>query len=524
MVKLDRFDIEFNNAESAYFAGQEISGKVIIENSEPKKVNEILLELMGRARTYWTKHSGKSRKHWSQAEPYFCEQFNTCYTHKFITFEDGKEERILPEGHHEVPFSYTLPKTLPSSFEGEFGYVRYTCRAICERPWDFDIVSKRAFTVVGIEDINEDSKSLEPASACECNSSIRFCCRKQGSISAELSLDRTGFTPGEVICVNGKIHNDSQRTLKSSCLRLKQHVIYRAKTFSGSEHMKTSNKIVVKKEKGEIAPLSVFEWDREKIILPSVPPRAKTFSGSEHMKTSNKVVVKKEKGEIAPLSVFEWDREKIILPSVPPRLSKCKIIEITYSLELQTSNKIVVKKEKGEIAPLSVFEWDREKIILPSVPPRLSKCKIIEITYSLELQAENAVTAALPIHVGTIPLLSEVMARAKFSRAESNSHTSKQTDTPENESESVVHVTVTDERGQTINEPDVDDLSPETEALISSRKRVRMPSSILSELYPTLPSPYYKESHFGQVDITEDKESVQFGEKKFAPKYPFYTD
>lgn len=30
------------------------------------------------------------------------------------------------------------------------------------------------------------------------------------------------------------------------------------------------------------------------------------------------------------------------------------------------------------------------------------------------------------------------------------------------------------------------------EALINSKKRVRMPSSILSELYPTLPSPYYK--------------------------------
>lgn len=30
----------------------------MIETSEPKKVNEILLELKGRAKTYWTKHSG----------------------------------------------------------------------------------------------------------------------------------------------------------------------------------------------------------------------------------------------------------------------------------------------------------------------------------------------------------------------------------------------------------------------------------------------------------------------------------
>ncbi|KAK6047857.1 arrestin domain protein, partial [Cooperia oncophora] len=39
-----------------------------------------------------------------------------------------RQERVLPAGEHEIPFSYTLPKSLPSSFEGEFGHIRYTCR------------------------------------------------------------------------------------------------------------------------------------------------------------------------------------------------------------------------------------------------------------------------------------------------------------------------------------------------------------------------------------------------------------
>lgn len=38
MVKLARFDIEFNNAESAYFAGQEVSGKVIFSTIFPLKI------------------------------------------------------------------------------------------------------------------------------------------------------------------------------------------------------------------------------------------------------------------------------------------------------------------------------------------------------------------------------------------------------------------------------------------------------------------------------------------------------
>ncbi|VDD88179.1 unnamed protein product [Enterobius vermicularis] len=370
-----------------------------------------------------TEVSGKSRKHYSRGEPYFCEQFNTCYTHKFTAkTASGKEERILPEGRHEVPFSYTLSKSLPSSFEGEFGYIRYTCKAICERPWDFDIVSKRAFTVIGIEDINEDPKLLQPCTVSVSNSPVRFCCLKEGSVSAELSLNRTGFTPGEFFLVNAKIKNDSQKTLRSSCLRLKQNVTYRAKTFAGYENVKLSSKTVV-------------------------------------------------------------------------------------------------KAERGEIAPHSSYSWNNEKIVIPSIPPRLSSCKIIEIAYTLELDVDDVVTAVIPIHIGTIPFLSDVLARLRNNRSDADNGTDVEPD-----HEAPVQVTVTDAAGHVMNDSNMDRLSPEAEANYAKRKRVRIPSSILSELYPSLPSPYYKESHFGKVDILDDRENVQYGEKNFAPKYPFYTD
>lgn len=68
------------------------------------------------------------------------------------------QERIVPVGVHLIPFSYTLPKSLPTSFEGEYGFIRFTCRAIAEIPWSSDIISYSAFTVVGIEDINCDTE------------------------------------------------------------------------------------------------------------------------------------------------------------------------------------------------------------------------------------------------------------------------------------------------------------------------------------------------------------------------------
>ncbi|GMT20091.1 hypothetical protein PFISCL1PPCAC_11388, partial [Pristionchus fissidentatus] len=422
-MKLERFEIVLDNSENAYFAGQEVTGKIIIEAPEPKKINEILLELKGRCRTSWTKHSGKSRKHCNSSEPYFLEQLNTMYTHKF-TEDDGKD-RILPSGLHEIPFSYTLPKSLPSSFEGDHGFVRYTCRAICERPWDFDIVSRTAFTVVGIEDINSDPVLCEPTSMAESNQTVAALCWKaSGSVQAELSLSKSGYTAGELIEAVAKVQNNSNKGRKV-CLKLTQHAIYKAKTFAGHEQTKITKKQIVRKELGEVSAHSSFD------------------------------------------------------------------------------------------API-------ERLRLPALPPRLGRCKSILISYTVDLEVEATVTVCIPITIGTIPLLADLLTHSKQSVVKNGITNGPPHKLSMLGDDSIVQVTITDEDGQTHTEDDA--MSNELDALLSARKRVRMPSSILSELYPTMPSPYYRESYFGAVDISDEKESVQFGESQFAPKYPFYTD
>lgn len=132
-MKIERFDVIFDQEDDpespVYFAGEEMRGRIALVLKEEMKINEILLEFKGGARTYWTKHSGKSRRHFRQSEPYFCEQFNTRYTHAY-----GKnQERVVPAGTHEIPFSFKLSKTLPSSFEGEYGFVRYALKKITKK-------------------------------------------------------------------------------------------------------------------------------------------------------------------------------------------------------------------------------------------------------------------------------------------------------------------------------------------------------------------------------------------------------
>jgi len=69
----------------------------------------------------------------------------------------GGESIQLPGGNHRLPFTFTLPANVPSSFEGEVGSVRYTAEATMERPWKFNHTTRSAFTVISIVDLNMES-------------------------------------------------------------------------------------------------------------------------------------------------------------------------------------------------------------------------------------------------------------------------------------------------------------------------------------------------------------------------------
>uniref|UniRef100_A0A1I8BYM8 Arrestin_C domain-containing protein n=1 Tax=Meloidogyne hapla TaxID=6305 RepID=A0A1I8BYM8_MELHA len=144
------------------------------------------------------------------------------------------------------------------------------------------------------------------------------------------------------------------------------------------------------------------------------------------------------------------------------------------------------------------FRWQDKPILVPSVPPRMvTKCKLIDVSYCLELQSNSPkFTISLPIVIGTIPILPGILKNIK-----NNNGIIQRSD---QNNKDFVHVTVTDETGKILGKngkteenaenDDEDRMDPETEQLRKeiAKKRVRMPSSVLSELYPALASPYYK--------------------------------
>lgn len=120
----------------------------------------IVIKFLGEAHTSWnitenrTDNEGKTHEEVTNLtghEEYFQIQY-------YLLGGKNAEPVELPAGKHSYPFTCALPPTLPSSFEGEFGHVRYTVKVTLDRPWKFDQDTKMAFTVISPVDLNLNPK------------------------------------------------------------------------------------------------------------------------------------------------------------------------------------------------------------------------------------------------------------------------------------------------------------------------------------------------------------------------------
>lgn len=257
--------------------------------------------------------------------------------------------------------------------------MRFTCTATLEVPLSLDVVCRRAFSVVGIEDLNDNKDAWEPVHLDDQDFEVRSCCAQRGIITLSLHLAKRGFVPGENLQFNASVVNGTDRSLKSSTVRLRQHISYRAKEFSGHE------------------------------------------------------AVKQETFEIA-------------------------------------------KKHRGAIAPGAKEVWANEGILIPSVPPKLARCKFIDVSYTLELEADPGLNLVTPIIIGNVPLMASI-----------------------------------DEMQNSLSP------SGESQKTSESQASANGPSST------TIPEPEYEESLCGKVDIREGKnERIAHGEHSFCPRYPCY--
>ncbi|XP_032663974.1 arrestin domain-containing protein 17 isoform X2 [Odontomachus brunneus] len=174
----------------------------------------------------------------------------------------------IQSGEHKFPFTCSLPNHLPSSFESDFGHVRYIVKATLDRPWKFDQDVKSPFTIISPLDLNQEPRAAEPVQA---EMSKTFCCLCCGSppLTVNFSLPVRGYVPGQSMPIKINVENQSSIVVNTIKLVLSKVVTFRATTPHSDS--RTEEIVVTEVSKGPVEGGGSADYE-QRLDIPALPP------------------------------------------------------------------------------------------------------------------------------------------------------------------------------------------------------------------------------------------------------------
>ncbi|KAM4709174.1 arrestin domain-containing protein 2 isoform 1-T1 [Discoglossus pictus] len=264
--KVKKFVIVFDSPEldtpPVFSSGDFVTGKVQLELVADAKVESVKLHAGGYAKVHWTEsRSAGSSTAYTQNYSDEVEYVNLKET---LLQTDNGTLTVLPAGRHEFPFTFQLPETLVTSFEGKHGNVRYWVKAKLHRPWSTVKKTKKEFTVIEPIDINTPDLLAPQAGTKEKTAHAWYC--NLGQVSVTAKIDRKGYTPGEVIPIFAEIDNCTSRTV------MPKAAIIQSQTFIARGTMKQKKAVVATLAGDSVLPGKRESWHGRALKIPPLGP------------------------------------------------------------------------------------------------------------------------------------------------------------------------------------------------------------------------------------------------------------
>ncbi|XP_029175799.1 arrestin domain-containing protein 17-like [Nylanderia fulva] len=278
MPSLRTFRIEFDRPGATFAPGEIVTGNVIVDLAREKSIRALKLSIKGEANVSWERrrstkdsqgHNHTHVDHFRANEQYF------HLTYYLFGSTTGNGEIRMPEGFHKYPFNFTLPYNIPCSFEHKHGHIRYTTKAVIDRPWRFDHECKIAFTVVSSYDLNMFSQQCLGVDDEAAESFCCFCCFNMGSMKTRIRIPVTGFVPGQSIETTINLENTSRVNVNRICVKLERSLEFHARSPYNTTK---TDKAVIKTEK-TAGPFGQISEIVSRLQIPPIPPSQLEYCG-----------------------------------------------------------------------------------------------------------------------------------------------------------------------------------------------------------------------------------------------------
>lgn len=139
--------------------------------------------------------------------------------------QSSTETIEMSAGVTSYNFACMLPPNIPSSVEGKYGNIRYSCKVVLDRPWKTDKEFRTTFTVIKNEDLNLSTSLMIPSKT-EVLRHFYCCCFKSKPFHMTTSIPVTGFVPGQTIPVTIMLNNQSNVDIEGTKVSVERNMQY----------------------------------------------------------------------------------------------------------------------------------------------------------------------------------------------------------------------------------------------------------------------------------------------------------
>lgn len=288
-------DIRFDRHPAIYMAGEKVRGTLILEvphslNSTESANNEdndrkmsVIDDTITSARDLTVSVLGEAQNAWVSKTSDKIYESSEKYLNQGVALIDQPTE--FSAGQHEFAFEFDLPQTLASSYESEYGRIRYIIHASFYLNSEVapslvgrsDAYVERQFGVVSRLCLSAFPATQQPVEAIDATD-YSCCCLPLGSVRAVITIPKNGFATNEAIPINAVVFNGTRKKIKQATINLIQQAKFVAwSRYENAQDTKERQYIIATIDKGTIEPRKFLRMDKELLTLPFLVP---TYHGS----------------------------------------------------------------------------------------------------------------------------------------------------------------------------------------------------------------------------------------------------